>query len=71
MTHHHIATFGVLGPFKGPAPGALLPDPRAHGNITDMQQCICGATRQVNLNQGFVEHGAWSDPLTPNESEAT
>lgn len=34
-------------------------DPRAHGGVTQVEVCRCGATRLANLNQGYVESGDW------------
>lgn len=37
-------------------------EPRAAGGITVTQHCACGATRQVNRNRGYEEHGEWTPP---------
>jgi hypothetical protein len=34
-------------------------DPRAHGNVTKVEVCRCGANRLTNMNQGYVESGDW------------
>lgn len=31
----------------------------AHGHMTLVQLCTCGATRSVNVNAPAVEEGAW------------
>ena len=31
----------------------------AHGNITRVDTCRCGATRHTNRNQGHIERGEW------------
>ena len=36
--------------------------PAAHGGITEIANCLCGAIRLTNFNQGFAEVGAWQDP---------
>lgn len=33
----------------------------AHGSVTVVEHCKCGAWRYVNVNQRFREHGPWSD----------
>ena len=35
--------------------------PEAHGNIMWHQRCKCGATKKININNSFKEHGAWSE----------
>lgn len=34
----------------------------AHGGITEIAVCACGATRLSNHNQGWAEIGEWQDP---------
>lgn len=36
--------------------------PAAHGGITEIAVCACGATRLANYNQGYAEIGDWQDP---------
>jgi len=31
----------------------------AHGNVTRIDVCRCGAQRQTNINQNHVERGSW------------
>lgn len=33
--------------------------PAAHGNITRVDTCRCGVTRQTNINLRAVERGKW------------
>ena len=35
--------------------------PEAHGNITVLDKCACGATREVNINGNWIERREWSD----------
>jgi len=56
--------------FTGPVPNPVDGErPEAHGNITLHQQCKCGATRQVNLNQQFAEIGTWAEPKAKTRGE--
>jgi len=34
-------------------------DGRAHGGLTEIARCRCGAERRTNVNQGFRERGEW------------
>ena len=46
-----------------PFQGCTRPDhcrPEAHGNITVVSTCPCGATRMNNINRGFIERGEWT-----------
>lgn len=33
--------------------------PGAHGNITRIDVCVCGAERATNINQDAIEVGGW------------
>lgn len=33
--------------------------PEAHGDLTAVEVCRCGARRQINRNGGSVEYGRW------------
>jgi hypothetical protein len=33
--------------------------PAAHGHVTDIIECFCGATRQINVNGPYREIGPW------------
>ena len=37
-------------------------DEGSHGNISYLEECECGAVRNVNANMGFEEHGEWYRP---------
>jgi len=60
MTHKHRPAQRRTVPFVGPLQ-SRHPNPRAHGNVTEIATCNCGATRRTNRNFGYEEHGAWSD----------
>lgn len=45
--------------FCVPVSHPIAYEPRAHGNITRTEWCRCGATRQLNINQQWVEEGRW------------
>lgn len=41
----------------------------AHGGTTHTEECCkCGAQRDVNNNQGFVEYGPWGPDLATREA---
>ena len=60
MTHKHRPSSRRTVPFAG-AVNTSRPNPRAHGNVTEIATCRCGATRRTNRNQGWVEYGEWAD----------
>ena len=31
----------------------------AHGGVTQLQECTCGMSRRVNVNEGSKEFGSW------------
>lgn len=41
------------------APRPARCKPEAHGNVTEWQQCACGATRVVNVNYRSSEASVW------------
>lgn len=45
--------------YRGPISDAARPNPRAHGNVTVIERCSCGATRAVNVNTLDREVGPW------------
>lgn len=58
--HEHTATKTRTQPFNGPV--ATLEHhrcPSADGNITEVEECACGATRRHNINGRHVESGPW------------
>ena len=52
-------------PFTGPVVfEPAKQKPAAHGNITRIDVCKCGATRRTNINGRATERGPW---ITANE----
>jgi len=58
--HRSIAVIRTA-PFFGPIPGARQ-NPAAHGGVTNLHRCGCGAMREENRNAGHVERGPWYTP---------
>lgn len=46
-------------PYRGPVASRLDINPRAHGNVTHIETCRCGATRNINVNGEHRETGPW------------
>jgi len=44
-------------------------NPYAHGNITQIETCWCGAWRKVNINYNFLEVGPWHARNKGKETE--
>lgn len=42
-------------------------DPASHGDTRVIYTCECGAERKVNINQQFVEYGAWFKDGEPDD----
>lgn len=62
MAHKtHRAKIDPIGvyPFSGPIAGASRENPKAHGNVTIVEECSCGAQRYVNVNTLERETGPW------------
>ena len=63
MAHHHKVKTSIDRGFNGPVTtetdGRYAQNPAAHGNITRIDACACGATRRTNINQGYREYGRW------------
>jgi hypothetical protein len=57
-THTHRTESSRTIPFTGPV-ATERQNPRAHGGVTEIATCKCGATRLTNRNQGHVERGQW------------
>ncbi len=57
--HKHKTAREALRPFTGPAAKARKENPAAHGNVTHVERCACGATRETNSNGRHVERGGW------------
>jgi len=60
MTHRHRAEKSTDRPFAGPV--ARRQTVAAHGNITRIEVCACGAQRSVAINGVHRERGEWLDP---------
>lgn len=58
--HHHapIKSASQLRAFVGCVRPASC-EPCAHGNVTRIDVCRCGARRAMNINQAFVESSGW------------
>jgi hypothetical protein len=51
--------------------GCVNPDhctPEAHGHITDIAKCSCGAVQKTNINREYREIGPWEE-TNPAEEE--
>lgn len=59
VMHRHSAETDTDRPYSGPIYSAR-PNRRAHGGITRVEQCACGATRSININNSHRETGSWS-----------
>lgn len=59
MAHKHKASTSRTTAFLGPVGPAEDQDPCAHGGISYLQRCACGATRRVNVNGSHIEMGEW------------
>jgi hypothetical protein len=62
--HHRVESWITVGFSKCVAPNQCTPE--AHGDITDIATCICGAVQKTNINQQYREVGRW---LESNEVE--
>lgn len=60
--HKHKAKSKKTTPFFGPVSGTRKQNPAAHGNVTVIAKCRCGAERSTNVNGPHVERGQWSSP---------
>jgi len=49
-------------PFWGPI-NAAEQNEAAHGNITAIDYCRCGATKRTNINGRHLERGKWEVEL--------
>jgi hypothetical protein len=59
--HRHRPVRTETRPFFGPV---ARPENRAaHGNVTLVQHCACGAVRRINVNGQREERGKWQ--VTP------
>ena len=59
MAHRHRAktreTRGYMGTVRAP----VEENRAAHGGVTHVDTCACGARRETNSNGRFVERGQW------------
>jgi hypothetical protein len=58
--HTHHAENWVTVVFQG----CVAPDqcvPEAHGHVTDITTCYCGAVQKTNINRGHREIGPWGE----------
>jgi len=57
--HRHTAATRTETPYRGTAAGARRENPAAHGSLTIVETCDCGATREVAANGRHRELGRW------------
>lgn len=43
-------------------------NPKAHGHLTDVVLCFCGAIQWTNVNGPYREIGPWQQPITEEQS---
>jgi hypothetical protein len=68
-THRHQGISWVTVDFSGcVAPGHCVPE--AHGDITDIATCSCGAVQKTNVNRQYREIGPWEE-TDPARTEPT
>ena len=60
MAHQHRAAKRTERPYSGPV-AARKQNPAAHGNVTRVETCTCGAERKVNINGHHTERGPWQE----------
>lgn len=59
-SHRHGAKTERTIPYFGPVTSdRRRANPRAHGGVTIVQTCRCGAHRKINSNGGQLERGFW------------
>lgn len=56
--HKHRVKSTRTTPFFHPV--AVRQNQAAHGGVTKIATCACGAERHTNVNGSHVERGAWS-----------
>jgi hypothetical protein len=67
ITHKHQVSSWMTVIFSG----CVAPDqctPEAHGHVTDVSTCPCGAIQRTNVNRGYREIGPWEE-TTPRKEE--
>lgn len=57
MAHQHRAKTTVVTPFIGAV--SRSENRWAHGGVTFVHRCSCGAVKKVNANGCHREHGPW------------
>lgn len=62
MSHTHQVRKSVTRCFSGAVGPAADQNPAAHGNVTEIETCACGAVRKRNVNGGHEEVGTWDLP---------
>lgn len=62
--HDHKMERSRVTPYMGSVARGVARDENraAHGGITRIETCACGASRLVNANGSHVEAGAWREP---------
>jgi len=66
--HRAIPSRTETRPFSGPV--GRHPDPRAHGNVCEVEFCSCGAVRRTNVNRRWMETSGWIVPAWAEEESA-
>jgi hypothetical protein len=66
MSHQHRVKTSRDVCFTGPIASAKE-NRAAHGNITQIDTCQCGAKRKTNINGLHTERGQWFLPPTAAE----
>ena len=61
--HRAVPALGREHCFTGPIPGAKE-NRRAHGCVTCVDTCRCGAVRSMNINFNNIEEGPWEPPAS-------
>jgi len=59
MKHQHRTTKSVVRPYVGYSVRPDRPNPAAHGGVTIVERCACGAQRLTNVNGRHIETGRW------------
>jgi hypothetical protein len=65
-THRHQVISWVTVDFSE----CVAPDqcvPEAHGDITDIARCSCGAVQKTNINRQYREIGPWEETAPARE----
>lgn len=76
--HQHRARAGakscIVGWSHCVTPDECAANPQrqsAHGNITEIVTCRCGAVRHTEINNGVANHGPWTVYITPSDAAWT